>query len=154
MSSQQTLCHIIDGDRIVLKLATKGISKGKWNGPGGKLENGETPEQCAIREVEEETGLRVRNLTFHGVMDFYNFGSSVPMVTGYIYTTREFSGKIKSSSEGEVRWFKRSELPWKSMWDDDQYWLENVLDGRKFSRAVFHFNADDSKVVKHEIVWE
>ena len=152
MSSEQTLCHVVNGNKILLKLATRGISKGRWNAPGGRIEPGETPEQCAIREVFEETGLKVKNLTFHGVMKFYNNGSKEPMIIGYLFSTRDLSGDLKSSDEGEVRWFNLDDLPWAQMWPDDPYWIKHMLSGKKFD-FVCHFNEDNTKVTDFEVTW-
>ena len=62
MVIEATICHVIRGRRLLLKRANRGISVGKWNAPGGKIEAGETPEECAQREVLEETGLSVSRL--------------------------------------------------------------------------------------------
>ncbi|MDE1860620.1 MAG: 8-oxo-dGTP diphosphatase [Candidatus Micrarchaeota archaeon] len=140
-----TLCHIISGDRLVLKLATRGISKGKWNGPGGKLDPGETPKQCAIREVFEETGLEMRDPFFHGRLRFHMGGSKKLAVLGYLFSTRKFSGKLRSTEEGKVMWFKTNGLPYEKMWDDDKVWMPMMLDGRKFD-AHFYYGKGNKKV--------
>src|SRR5712664_847056 len=67
---EATICHVVRGRRLLLKKANRGISDGKWNAPGGKSEPGEEPEQCARREVFEETGLKVYELFYHGALTF------------------------------------------------------------------------------------
>ena len=69
-TQEATLCHIINGNLVLLKEATRGISKGKWNGPGGKIEEGESAEESARREVKEETGLDIGRLFYHGILRF------------------------------------------------------------------------------------
>ena len=114
-----TLCHIMNGDSLLLKEATRGISRGKWNGPGGKFEKGETPRQCAIRETFEETGIRMLNPTFHGMLHFFMDGKKELSILVYLFSTKRFAGRIKSTEEGPVKWFKMKELPFGRMWDDD-----------------------------------
>jgi 8-oxo-dGTP diphosphatase len=147
MVKEQTLCHVVNGKRLLLKRATRGISLGKWNAPGGNIEDGESPEECALRELFEETGLVGGELFRHGVLKFYTFGNEEPDVAVHLFSTKKFSGEIRHSEEGEVRWFDFDKIPLKEMWDDDNYWMELMLKGRKFD-ADFHFNKSDKKVVK------
>ena len=145
MVVRATLCHIIRGDSLLLKMATRGISKGKWNGPGGKFDRGETPQQCAIRETLEETGLRMVNPFYHGKLYFFMNGGKKLDIEGYLFSTRKFSGKVRSTEEGAVRWFPISELPYGKMWDDDKTWIGMMLDGRRFD-AYFWYGRDNRKV--------
>ncbi|MDG7029492.1 MAG: NUDIX domain-containing protein, partial [Nitrososphaerota archaeon] len=71
MTIDATVCHIIKGHRLLLKKATRGISAGKWNGPGGKIEPGETVAQSVVREVKEETSLSVADPLYPGKLEFY-----------------------------------------------------------------------------------
>jgi 8-oxo-dGTP diphosphatase len=145
----QTLCHIIDGNRILLKRANRGISKGKWNAPGGNIDEGESAEECAMREVLEETGLRVRNLFCHGTIVFH-FGENDPRVVVPLFSTKDFDGSIIPSEEGDVRWFDFDELPLGDMWDDDNYWLDLMIRRRRFD-ADFYFG-EDKKVARYSVV--
>jgi 8-oxo-dGTP pyrophosphatase MutT (NUDIX family) len=145
-----TLCHVIKGKKILLKKATRGISKGMWNAAGGKVDKGETPLHGAIREVFEETGLKVKKPFYHGKIYFYFAGSKKPDIIGYLYSAREFSGKLKSTEEGLVKWFDISKIPYDKMWDDDKYWIEIMLAGKKFD-AWIHF-AKDGKVREARIL--
>ena len=152
MATEATICEIIDirNNRLLLKHATRGISKGKWNGPGGRIEDGETPEQSCIREVEEETGLTVRNLFYHGTLNFYNNGESEVGFAVHLFSTKEYSGTLKQSEEGEVKWFSIRELPLEKMWQDDKYWIEHLLQRKRFD-ADFYFDKDNKNIISHEI---
>ncbi len=150
MGEMQTMCHILDGNKILLKMAVRGVSKGKWNAPGGKIEDGETPERCAIREVYEETGLKIRNLFDHGVMNFYLGGSNEVTITVHLFSTKEFDGSIKSTDEGEVRWFNLDEIPLEDMWDDDNYWMNLMLKGKRFD-ADFYFDEGSRHVTRYKV---
>lgn len=145
-----TLCHVIDGNRLLLKEATRGISKGKWNGPGGKFEKGETPEQCAIRETLEETGIRMSRPFFHGKLYFFMDGKRRLSIEGFLFSTKRFSGRIKSSEEGPVKWFDINKLPKSQMWDDDQYWFSLMLSGKRFD-AYIYYDKDNKKVTEYRI---
>lgn len=146
-----TLCHVINGNRLLLKEASRGISKGKWNGPGGKFEKGETPEQCAIRETFEETGITMHKPFFHGKLYFFMDGKRKLSIEGFLFSTRNFSGRIKSSEEGPVKWFSARRLPLKRMWDDDQYWLNLMLSGKRFD-AYIYYDKSNKKVVEYRIM--
>ncbi|MDE1824896.1 MAG: 8-oxo-dGTP diphosphatase [Candidatus Micrarchaeota archaeon] len=150
MVVESTVCHILRGDELLLIKASRGISMGKWNGVGGKLETGETPEKGAIREVYEESGLKIKNLFHHGTMNFYMNGSDELGIIVHVFSTRDFSGTPISTQEGELRWFKKSEIPYSGMWDDDNYWIEPMLEGKRFN-AQFHFDSTNSKVLGHTI---
>ncbi len=150
MAGEQTLCHIINGDKLLLKKAVRGVSKGKWNAPGGKVDDGETPEECAIREVFEETGLKITNLFNHGVMNFYLGGSSEITFAVHLFTTKDFDGEVKSTEEGEVRWFGFGDIPLSEMWDDDNYWLGLMLKNKRFN-ADFYYDKESKRVVRYSV---
>jgi len=143
-----TVCHVLDGNKLLLKMATRGISQGKWNGPGGKIDSSEDPEQCAIREVFEETGLEVRDLTSHGSLKFHMDGKEELSFIVHLFSTKSFKGQIKSTDEGEVRWFDADDVPYDAMWDDDKYWLYLMLNGRKFDMDVY-FDEKNKRVLKY-----
>jgi 8-oxo-dGTP diphosphatase len=150
MATEATLIEIIQDGKLLLIKNVRGISRGKWNGPGGKLNPGEAPEQCAIREALEETGLTIKNPFYHGIIRFYNFGKNEVGFLGYIFSAKEFSGEVTQGEAGEVRWFDIGDLPKEEMWPDDQYWLPHLLKEERFD-ADFYFNGDNSKIIKHEI---
>lgn len=139
MTTYATGCHLIRGGKLLLKMANRGISKGYWNFPGGRMEGGETPEACVAREVMEETGLRVKDLTAHGVLRFSFYGESRPSNVVYVFSTEHFSGRIKSTKEGRLRWFDIDNMPFDKMWDDDRYWFPMMLKKGRFD-ASFRFD--------------
>jgi 8-oxo-dGTP diphosphatase len=145
-----TLCHIINGDRLLLKEATRGISKGRWNGPGGKFEKGETPERCAIRETLEETGIRMRSPVFHGRLRFFMDGKRELSILVYLFSAKRFSGRIRSTEEGAVKWFRIRELPLDRMWDDDVYWVPLMLKGLRFDAHIY-YDKNNKKVTEYKI---
>ena len=144
MTVEATLCAIIRDGRILLQRKAAGrFGEGKWNGAGGKLEPGEDPVDGVIREVLEETGLRIREPRLHGVLDHY-FGDRVtPAWSVHIFSATEFEGDPVGGDEGELRWFPVDEIPYGEMWEDDLHWLPLLLEGRDFDGA-FYFNEDAS----------
>jgi len=133
-------------------MATRGISVGKWNAPGGKLERGETPEQCVRREVLEETGLKVSKPFHHGRLTFLMDGGKTLHTKADVFSTRNATGRTRSSVEGEVRWFPMDRLPLEEMWDDDQFWIPLVLRGIRFD-ATFTYDAANSHVTGFSITF-
>jgi 8-oxo-dGTP pyrophosphatase MutT (NUDIX family) len=160
VENEQTLCEIIKDGRILLKKASRGISKGKWNGLGGKLEHiGEPPEECTEREVFEETGLRVKNLFKHGVINFHFEGKKRFDVIVHLFSTKDFEGEIgvkeETDADGvkwpaeEVKWFDIEKIPFDEMWEDDSLWMGLVLKGRRFD-SEFYFD-ESTKIYKYTI---
>ena len=99
---------------------------GKWNGLGGKLESGETPEECAIREVWEESGLRVKDLTLKGFITFPAFDGQEDWYT-FIFVISDYEGQLIDSSEGFLRWIPNTQLLELNLWPGDRIfipWLE------------------------------
>ncbi len=153
MVTWATLVVIIDKDkRMLLKKASRGISKGRWNSVGGKMDEGETPEGNAKRETLEETGLEVQGLFYHGVLNFHNFGKQEVDFAVHLFSTSDFSGSLLENSDdgGELRWFPISNLPMEDMWKDDEYWMPHALKKERFN-ADFYFDKEQKNIVRHEI---
>lgn len=142
-----TLCEIIKKDRILLKRASRGVSKGKWNGLGGRLEKGETPEEGILREVFEESGLRATSPEKVGILNFYVSDRAHPYGRCHLFMIRSFEGTPTSGDEGELKWFQMDKIPYEKMWDDDRYWLRHALDGKKFD-AEFVFDGQRMERIK------
>ena len=130
-----TLCYLKNNDQTLMLYRNKkpgDIHKGKWNGLGGKVEAGETPEQCAIREIQEESGLTVIDLKFNGVITF-------PMFDGvddwyvFIFTINESHGFLIDSPEGELAWIPDEKLLELNLWDGDRIFLPWLKQDKFFS---------------------
>ena len=150
MTEESSLCVITDKDHILLLKKATGIGKDKWYPTGGKVRPDETPKIGVAREVYEETGLRVKNLRHHGDVVCY-FGHDTPPVWAVqIFSTSDFKGSLKESSEGVLKWFPLSEIPYDEMWQDDRYWLPLLLEGRDFD-GTFYFNEDASRLLDFKL---
>lgn len=124
-----TLCYIRNQGKTLMVHRIKkanDIHQGKWNGLGGKLEAGETPEECASREIYEESGLIVRKLEWKGILTFPDFANDEDWYA-FVFLVPEFEGELIDSVEGDLRWIDNEELPNLNLWEGDTIflpWLE------------------------------
>jgi 8-oxo-dGTP diphosphatase len=127
---QVTLLFLQREDEILLAMKKRRFGAGKWNGTGGKVEPGETFQQAAIRECEEEIGVTPHILQKVGELHFFD----LPDVEHYahVYTASEWEGVPQESEEMAPRWFKVNEIPFDMMWPDDIYWMPLMLAGKQF----------------------
>ena len=142
------LCYLINKQgKVLLQFKARGFGQGKWNGVGGKVEPGETIEQSAAREIKEETGLIVKKLEEMGQLEF--IFTRQPDWNSYchVFICRQFSGRLQRSQEGKLKWFGLKQIPLDKMWDDDKYWLLDLLTGKKL-KMRFYFD-QEGKVIKY-----
>ncbi len=133
---EAVIVHVIKDGKILLHYKKRGHGAGFWNGVGGKIEEGETPEDCAMRESMEEMNAKVKNLKRLGVLKFYDVSKEDWFV--YVFSA-EIEGEPKESEESRPRWFSLREIPYDDMWEDDKYWLPLVIDGLHFN-GNFYFS--------------
>jgi len=144
-----TLVFVVRDGRILLIDKKTGLGKGKVNGPGGKVEKGESPEECAVRECQEELGITVSNLHYCGQHRFqFVDGYSIHV---WVYRTSDYDGVPTESVEARPLWVALDEIPYEKMWEDDKIWLPMLLRGEKFQgRWIF----DGDKMVDYELLTE
>ena len=142
-----TLVFVFRDDEILLINKKTGLGKGKVNGPGGKVEPGETPEAAAVRECHEELDIRVSKLEYCGEHRFqFLDGYSIHV---WVYRTRDFEGIPTESREASPLWTRMDQIPFEKMWEDDKYWLPKVIRGERFqARWIF----DGDRIADHEIL--
>lgn len=136
-----TLLFLRREGQILLAMKKRGFGINKWNGVGGKLDEGETREQAAVRECQEEIGVTPKNMQLAGEIDF----TDLPDVHHYchVYTTAEWEGEPAETEEMRPEWFNIEDIPYKSMWPDDELWLPTLLKDTRF-RATIIINPDDT----------
>lgn len=136
-----TLCFIVKDNRILLIQKKRGLGAGKVNGPGGKLETGETPMQAAIRETQEEIGVTPHQLEERGILRFqFTDGYSLHCT---VFIARDFTGEPIETDEATPFWSATDAVPYDGMWEDDQYWLPQVLDGSApYFQSWFEFDGE------------
>lgn len=147
---QCTLAVLIKDEKILLQKKAEGLfGAGKWNGAGGKFEPSESAHKCMIRELKEEFGIDTEKIHLIGLLDFSWIEKKVEPIRVWVYIVDEYIGTPKSSSEGEVRWFKLYEIPYNEMWDDDLHWLPLAIRGQKFiGNFIFNY---ENRLVRHEL---
>ena len=141
---------MIKDGKILLGEKKKGFGKGKLNGPGGKIEPGETPEQGMIRETREEVGITPKKYKEMGTVEFVEwYKGEEQNVIFYLYVATEYEGKLKESDELKPYWFDLDNIPYDKMFEDDSYWMPIVLEGNKI-QAFFEYDKE-WKMVRHEV---
>ena len=147
-----TLCYLKRGGETLMVHRIKkagDMHLGKWNGLGGKLEPGETPEECARREIQEESGLTVTNPVFKGLLTFPAFANDEDWYA-FVFVAREFEGELIDSPEGVLRWIEDGELFNLNLWEGDKIFLP-WLDRPGFFSAKFVYK--DGKLIDHQAVF-
>ena len=135
-----TLCYVIDKKNkktlMIHRVKKKNdYHKGKWNGLGGKFNKGESPEDCVIREVKEESGLTIKLPNLHGFITFPNFDGVHDWYV-FVFTATNFKGKIIDSNEGNLEWIPNNKLSSLNLWDGDKIFI-GWLFRKKFFSAKF-----------------
>jgi len=117
-----------------------GIGQGKVNGPGGKIDSGETAEQAIIRECQEE--LHITPLLPLKMGELCFAMSDIPDIHCHVFMAEEFKGEPVATREASPFWCEISDIPFGKMWQDDQFWLPQMLDGEMFF-ALFDFEVEE-----------
>jgi 8-oxo-dGTP diphosphatase len=127
-----TVAFLRRNGRLLLHLQERApgrIWAGRLNGPGGKLEPGETPKRAVVREVAEETGLHLAAPMPHGALDLVFGDPARSRLLVHVFTCQSFTGRARGGREGTLRWYPEARLPYHRLWPDMRYWLPAVLDG-------------------------
>lgn len=147
-----TLCYIQkDGKTLMLYRNKKDSDyhEGKYNGLGGKFEAGESPEDCVIREVYEESGLRIDKPKLRGIITFPLFDGKDDWVV-FIFTADEFVGRLIDSPEGSLEWIDNERLSDLPLWEGDRIFLKWIIDDdTPFFSAKFIYK--DGKLSHNEV---
>jgi 8-oxo-dGTP diphosphatase len=138
-TEKATLLFVLRDGHILLINKKTGLGAGKINGPGGRIDPGETAREGAIREVEEElcvtpTGVREAGELSFQFVDGYSLHGSVFTASGY-------DGALCETREAAPLWTPLARIPYDRMWADDALWLPLMLDGKGF-RGYFVFDGD------------
>jgi len=148
---EATICLIRrDGHVLLQQKAAGRFGAGRWNAPGGKRAPGESPTECAVREVLEETGLKVHDCTPHGAFTEHFGDGEKPSWVVHAFASDEFGGELRPNAEGILQWFPEQELPYPEMWASDHLWLPHVLGGGEVE-ATFWFDATGERLLKHDL---
>ena len=120
-----TLCYIEqNGCYLMLHRVKKhqDPNAGKWIGVGGKFEENESPDECLVREVKEETGLTLTRWRCRGIVTFVS--DEWPTEYMHLFTADGFEGQLTDCDEGELAWVKKEDVPALRLWEGDRVFLE------------------------------
>ncbi len=145
-----TLCYIEkDGKYLMLHRTKKknDINKEKWIGVGGKFEEGESPEECIIREVKEETGLVLKNYKLRCIVTYVSTIWETEYM--YVFTSDKFEGNLIDCNEGDLQWIDKDKVTQLKTWEGDKIFLEKIQKDNTF--FTIKFNYDGEKLVKYNL---
>lgn len=147
-----TLCYIRKDNKTLMLHRVKkenDLHEGKWNGLGGKVENGESPEECAIREIKEESGLNAKSIRLTGLISAPDFAGKDKHWYIFVYVIEEFDGEIIDSPEGVLKWHETKEIENLNVWPSDKIFFPLLDDKEIFSIKVYYENGE---LVDHEMI--
>jgi 8-oxo-dGTP diphosphatase len=145
-----TLCYVQHENKTLMLYRNKkenDYHEGKWNGLGGKFEPGETPEECAIREVYEESGLIVTNPKMKGFLTFPMFDTVEDWYV-FCFVFEGYEGTLVDSPEGKLEWIDNDKLVELNLWEGDKNFIPWLFQDKMFSAK---FNYVDGEYIDHEV---
>lgn len=143
-----TLCYIEKDDSYLMLHRTKkenDFNKNKWIGVGGKFEEGESPEECLMREVEEETGLKLRKFRLRGIVTFLSAKWESEYM--FLYTSDTFEGELLNEcSEGILKWIPKNEVEDLNLWEGDRIFLKRLIEDAPFFSMKLRYDREDKLI--------
>lgn len=138
-----TLCYIENNNKYLMlhRISKKNdINKDKWIGVGGHFEEGESPEDCLLREVKEETGLELESYRFRGIVTFILDNYETEFMC--LYTADKYRGKLIKCDEGKLEWVDKNKLNDLNLWVGDKIFLRLIKEGAEFFSLKLSYNGD------------
>ena len=145
-----TLCYIEKNNKYLMLHRTKkenDINKDKWLGIGGKFEEGESPEECIIREVKEETGLILKSYKLRCIVTYTSNKWETEYI--YVFTSNDFTGEQIECDEGDLQWIDKNEVIKLNTWEGDRIFAEKIQKDNTFFTVKFIY--DEEKLVKYSL---
>ena len=138
-----TLCYITRGDQVLMLHRVKkknDVNHDKWIGVGGHFEDGESPEDCMLREVLEETGLTVTKFAYRGIVTFVS--DRDPCEYMHLFTASEWVGECKECDEGDLEWIDKKDLYNLTLWEGDRIFLRLLDEDIPFFSLKLRYHGD------------
>lgn len=129
-----------DNDEVLLIHKKRGLGRGLYNAPGGRVEGDETILECAVRETREEVHVTPRELEESGELRFQFADGHTLHV--HVYVARHHEGEPRETEEAIPEWTPVDAIPYDEMWEDDKHWIPHMLEGRRFD-GRFVFDGDE-----------
>lgn len=139
-----TLCYIEKDNKYLMLHRTKkenDLNEGKWIGVGGKFEKDETPEECLLREVKEETGLTLVRYRLRAVITFISNEWETEYM--YLFTANEFIGNLTGCDEGELEWVDKDDILKLNIWEGDRIFLKKMIEEDNFFTLKVVYEGDN-----------
>lgn len=133
---------------VLLGMKKRGFGQGRWNGFGGKIQEGESMETAAMRELREEAGVVAEEMEKQGILEF-EFQGNPEILEVHIFRVIRFTGEPQETEEMKPQWFSVNEIPFQDMWPDDEHWFPLFLQGKKF-HGIFVFDGSDT-ILEHQL---
>lgn len=140
---ETTLCYIESGDQYLMLHRTKkknDCNHDKWQGVGGHFEPGENAEQCALREIWEETGLTATEFRYRALVHFHS--DQWDSEDMHLFTVTGFTGDIKICDEGDLEWVSKSRVMELAMWEGDRIFLRLLEEDAPFFELTLKYQGD------------
>lgn len=138
-----TLCYLERGDQYLMlhRVKKKGdLNHDKWIGVGGKFEEGESPEDCILRETREETGLTLTAYRYRGLVTFVS--DQAPTEYMHLFTATEWTGTPHPCDEGDLAWIGKRALRELPMWEGDRIFLRLLEEETPFFSLKLKYEGD------------
>lgn len=142
-SNQTTLCYIEKDGRYLMMHRVKkenDINRDKWVGVGGHFEADESPEECLLREVKEETGLTLTSWRFRGIITFICDKQQTEYM--FLYTADSFSGELTECEEGNLEWVEKTDVYRLSIWEGDKIFFKMIEENHPFFSLKLKYEND------------
>lgn len=146
---ETVLCYIIKDDNVLMLKRLddpSDINSNKWMGVGGHLEENESPDDCVLREVKEETGLTLTSYDLKGIIKFYHNNKYLEKI--YVYLGYEVKGEFIPCDEGKLEFINKNDIYNLPMWEGDKIFLKPLLDDKKFKCSLYY---SDDKLINYKI---
>lgn len=138
-----TVCYIEKEGKYLMLHRTKkqnDINKEKWLGIGGKFEDKESPEECTIREVKEETGLTLNSVKLRGILTFINTICETEYI--FVFTSNDFTGNLIECNEGDLQWVEKEKVTRLNLWEGDKIFIEKIKENGPFFTIKYIYEGD------------
>lgn len=138
-----TLCYIEKDDKYLMLHRVKkenDLNHDKWVGVGGKFEPDETPEECMLREVREETGLTLTKYRFRAILTFLSDEWETEYI--HLYTASKFTGTLLECVEGNLEWIPKSEIDKLKLWEGDKIFFKLLRETEDFFSLKLRYEGE------------
>ena len=138
-----TLCYIEQDDKYLMLHRVKkehDENHDKWIGVGGKFEDGESPEDCLLREVKEETGLTLKTFSYRGIVTFVSDEYGTDYM--HLFTATEYEGELQDCEEGELVWIPKTDIVKLNLWEGDKVFLRLLDESKEFFSLKLTYRGD------------